>query len=95
MPFNHSSCFILKIGRSKVTKNLPAGVSGQSGVENEILMDEDNLETLESCLGTEETSRCRLFFLKICSSPFTFHYENIFRQSVHFQVFLFSVVTPK
>ncbi|NWR60347.1 NPAT protein, partial [Bucorvus abyssinicus] len=45
-------------GRSKVNKNLPAGVSGQSGVENAILMDEDNLETLESCLGTEETSRC-------------------------------------
>ncbi|NWX49529.1 NPAT protein, partial [Steatornis caripensis] len=45
-------------GRSKVNKNLPAGVSGQSGVENAILVDEDNLETLESSLGTEETSRC-------------------------------------
>ncbi|NXJ80347.1 NPAT protein, partial [Trogon melanurus] len=39
-------------GRSKVNKNLPAGVSGQSGVENAIL------ETLESSLGTEETGRC-------------------------------------
>ncbi|NWW48177.1 NPAT protein, partial [Pedionomus torquatus] len=45
-------------GRSKVNKNLPAGISGQSGVENAILVDEDNLETLESALGTEETSRC-------------------------------------
>ncbi|NXS62752.1 NPAT protein, partial [Brachypteracias leptosomus] len=45
-------------GRSKVNKNLPAGISGQSGVENAILVDEDNLETLESSLGTEETSRC-------------------------------------
>ncbi|KAM6094188.1 protein NPAT isoform 1-T1 [Chlamydotis macqueenii] len=45
-------------GKSKVNKNLPAGVSGQSGVENAILVDEDNLETLESSLGTEETSRC-------------------------------------
>ncbi|XP_009475170.1 PREDICTED: protein NPAT [Nipponia nippon] len=45
-------------GKSKVNKNLPAGISGQSGVENTILVDEDNLETLESSLGTEETSRC-------------------------------------
>ncbi|NXN23482.1 NPAT protein, partial [Nycticryphes semicollaris] len=45
-------------GRSKVNKNLPAGISGQSGVENTILVDEDNLETLESSLGTEESSRC-------------------------------------
>ncbi|KAF1477963.1 Protein NPAT, partial [Eudyptula minor novaehollandiae] len=45
-------------GRSKVNKNLPAGISGQSGVENAILVDEDNLETLESSLGAEETSRC-------------------------------------
>nr|XP_009507583.1 PREDICTED: protein NPAT [Phalacrocorax carbo] len=45
-------------GKSKVNKNLPAGISGQSGVENPILVDEDNLETLESSLGTEETSRC-------------------------------------
>ncbi|XP_029898311.1 protein NPAT isoform X2 [Aquila chrysaetos chrysaetos] len=45
-------------GKSKVNKNLPAGISGQSGVENSILVDEDNLETLESSLGTEETSRC-------------------------------------
>nr|XP_010308954.1 PREDICTED: protein NPAT [Balearica regulorum gibbericeps] len=44
-------------GKSKVNKNLPAGISGQSGVENAILVDEDNLETLESSLGTEET-RC-------------------------------------
>ncbi|KAM6439361.1 protein NPAT [Rhynochetos jubatus] len=45
-------------GKNKVNKNLPAGISGQSGVENAILVDEDNLETLESSLGTEETSRC-------------------------------------
>ncbi|XP_075274499.1 protein NPAT isoform X1 [Opisthocomus hoazin] len=45
-------------GKSKVNKNLPAGISGQSGVENTILVDEDNLETLESSLGTEDTSRC-------------------------------------
>ncbi|NXU56058.1 NPAT protein, partial [Turnix velox] len=45
-------------GKNKVNKNLPAGISGQSGVENAILGDEDNLETLESSLGTEETSRC-------------------------------------
>ncbi|NXR06959.1 NPAT protein, partial [Semnornis frantzii] len=45
-------------GKNKVNKNLPAGLSGQSGVENAILVDEDNLETLENSLGTEETSRC-------------------------------------
>ncbi|NXG60089.1 NPAT protein, partial [Hemiprocne comata] len=45
-------------GKSKVNKSLPADVSGHSGVENAILVDEDNLETLESSLGTEETSRC-------------------------------------
>ncbi|OXB72351.1 UNVERIFIED_CONTAM: hypothetical protein H355_006201 [Colinus virginianus] len=43
-------------GKNKVNKNLPAGISGQSGVENTILVDADNLETLESSLGTEETS---------------------------------------
>lgn len=57
--FNRSSCCILKIGKSKVNKNLPAGISGQSGVENSILVDEDNLETLENSLGAEETSTCR------------------------------------
>ncbi|NXD98775.1 NPAT protein, partial [Chaetorhynchus papuensis] len=45
-------------GKSKVNKNLPAGISGRNGVENEILVGEDGLETLESSLGTEETSRC-------------------------------------
>ncbi|XP_057255702.1 protein NPAT isoform X2 [Pezoporus wallicus] len=45
-------------GKSKVNKNLPAGISGQSGVENGILVDEDNLETLESSLGTEDSSIC-------------------------------------
>ncbi|NXG44770.1 NPAT protein, partial [Psilopogon haemacephalus] len=45
-------------GKGKVNKNLPAGISGQSGVENAILVDEDNLETLENSLGTEEASRC-------------------------------------
>ncbi|XP_025890824.1 protein NPAT [Nothoprocta perdicaria] len=43
-------------GKNKVNKNLPAGISGQNGVENTILVDENNLETLESSLGTEETS---------------------------------------
>ncbi|XP_071410841.1 protein NPAT isoform X2 [Pithys albifrons albifrons] len=45
-------------GKSKVNKNLPAGISGRSGVENEILVGEDSLETFESSLGTEESSRC-------------------------------------
>ncbi|NXU87139.1 NPAT protein, partial [Xiphorhynchus elegans] len=45
-------------GRSKVNKNLPAGISGRSGVENEILVGEDSLETFGSSLGTEESSRC-------------------------------------
>lgn len=45
-------------GKSKVNKNLPAGVSGQNGVENEILVGEDSLETLESSLGTEESNGC-------------------------------------
>ncbi|NXX94378.1 NPAT protein, partial [Centropus bengalensis] len=45
-------------GKSKGNKNSTAGISGQSGVENAILVDEDNLETLESSLGTEETNRC-------------------------------------
>ncbi|XP_009067640.1 PREDICTED: protein NPAT, partial [Acanthisitta chloris] len=45
-------------GKSKVNKTLPAGISGQSGVENGILVGEDSLETFESSLGTEETSRC-------------------------------------
>lgn len=58
--FNHSYCFLFKIGKNKVNKNLPAGISGQSGVENGILVDEDNLETLESSLGTEDSSICRL-----------------------------------
>ncbi|XP_062423251.1 protein NPAT isoform X2 [Rhea pennata] len=43
-------------GKNKVNKNLPAGISGQNGEENTILVDENNLETLESSLGTEETS---------------------------------------
>ncbi|XP_064501306.1 protein NPAT isoform X2 [Pseudopipra pipra] len=45
-------------GKSKVNKNLPAGISGRSGVENEILVGEDSLETFGSSLGTEESSRC-------------------------------------
>ncbi|NWW11221.1 NPAT protein, partial [Oreocharis arfaki] len=45
-------------GKSKVNKNLPAGISGRNGVENEILVGEDSLETFESSLGTEETNRC-------------------------------------
>ncbi|NXT63121.1 NPAT protein, partial [Chaetops frenatus] len=44
--------------KSKVNKNLPAGISGQTGVENEILVGEDSLETFGSSLGTEETNRC-------------------------------------
>ncbi|NXD41552.1 NPAT protein, partial [Copsychus sechellarum] len=45
-------------GKSKANKNLPAGISGRSGVENEILVGEDSLETFGSSLGTEETNRC-------------------------------------
>ncbi|NWS01945.1 NPAT protein, partial [Motacilla alba] len=45
-------------GKSKVNKNLPAGISGRNGVENEILVPEDSLETFGSSLGTEETNRC-------------------------------------
>ncbi|NWW64151.1 NPAT protein, partial [Ifrita kowaldi] len=45
-------------GKSKVNKNLPAGISGRNGVENEILVGEDSLETFESSLGTEEANRC-------------------------------------
>lgn len=88
----------MKIGKSKVNKNLPAGISGQNGVENAILVEEDNLETLGSSLGTEETSRCMCCFLCLfgfftTSSPlFTSPYENIFRQFAHFKIFLFSMV---
>ncbi|NWY46405.1 NPAT protein, partial [Sylvia atricapilla] len=46
------------VGKSKVNKNLPAGISGRNGVENEILVGEDSLETFGSSLGTEETNRC-------------------------------------
>ncbi|CAN8195736.1 unnamed protein product [Coccothraustes coccothraustes] len=45
-------------GKSKVNKNVPAGISGRNGVENEILVAEDSLETFGSSLGTEETNRC-------------------------------------
>ncbi|XP_059322496.1 protein NPAT [Ammospiza nelsoni] len=45
-------------GKSKVNKNLPGGISGRNGVENEILVAEDSLETFGSSLGTEETNRC-------------------------------------
>lgn len=53
-----------------MNKNLPVGISGQSGVENTILVDADNLETLESSLGTEETSKCRFccLLLSVCGS---------------------------
>lgn len=61
--FNHFSCFILKIGKSKVNKNLPGGISGRNGVENEILVAEDSLETFGSSLGTEETNRCMVLVL--------------------------------
>ncbi|NWT64905.1 NPAT protein, partial [Prunella himalayana] len=44
-------------GKSKANKNLPAGISGRNGVENEILVAEDSLETFGSSLGTEETDR--------------------------------------
>uniref|UniRef100_A0A8B9SFD7 Nuclear protein, coactivator of histone transcription n=1 Tax=Anas platyrhynchos TaxID=8839 RepID=A0A8B9SFD7_ANAPL len=61
----------------------------QSGVESTILVDEDNLESLESSLGTEETSKyrfvCSCFFPlvspRVSFSLFIFHYESIFRQS--------------
>ncbi|NWX61764.1 NPAT protein, partial [Promerops cafer] len=45
-------------GKSKANKNVPAGISGRNGVENEILVGEDSLETFGSSLGTEETNRC-------------------------------------
>ncbi|NXD22044.1 NPAT protein, partial [Spelaeornis formosus] len=45
-------------GKSKVNKNLPAGIPGQNGVENEILVGENSLETFGSSLGTEDTNRC-------------------------------------
>ncbi|NXU35213.1 NPAT protein, partial [Drymodes brunneopygia] len=45
-------------GKSKVNKNLPAGISGRNGVENEILVGEDSLETFGTSLETEETNRC-------------------------------------
>ncbi|NWI45496.1 NPAT protein, partial [Picathartes gymnocephalus] len=44
--------------KSKVNKNLPAGISGRNGVENEILVGEDSLETFGSSLGTEEANKC-------------------------------------
>lgn len=90
--FNHSSCFILKIGKSKANKNLPAGISGRNGVENEILVGEDSLETFGSSLGTEETNRCRFCGLFSVRSLLTLHYKNIFRQLVHFRIFFFSLV---
>ncbi|NWX37980.1 NPAT protein, partial [Notiomystis cincta] len=46
-------------GKSKVNKNLPAGISGRTGVENEILVGDDSLETFGTSLGTEETNRCQ------------------------------------
>uniref|UniRef100_A0A672UPG0 Nuclear protein, coactivator of histone transcription n=1 Tax=Strigops habroptila TaxID=2489341 RepID=A0A672UPG0_STRHB len=49
-------------GKSKVNKNLPAGISGQTGVENAILVNEDNLETLESDNSRESLS-CKGFQL--------------------------------
>uniref|UniRef100_A0A8C3U0M7 Nuclear protein, coactivator of histone transcription n=1 Tax=Catharus ustulatus TaxID=91951 RepID=A0A8C3U0M7_CATUS len=67
-------------GKSKVNKNLPAGISGRNGVENEILVGEDSLETFGSSLGAEETNRCRFLFFLSKISVLTFHYENIFRQ---------------
>lgn len=87
--FNHSSCFILKIGKSKVNKNLPAGISGRNGVENEILVGEDSLETFGSSLGTEETNRCRFCGLFSLRSLLTSYYENIFREFVHYRFFIF------
>ncbi|XP_061848016.1 protein NPAT isoform X2 [Colius striatus] len=58
-------------GKNKVNKNLPVGISGQSEVENTILVDEDNLETLESSLGTEETSRCENSRESLCCRGFS------------------------
>lgn len=64
-------------------------------------MDEDNLESLESSLGTEETSKyrfvCSCFFpsfplesLLVCS----FFIMRVFSDNpiVHFKIFIFSVV---
>uniref|UniRef100_A0A8C9FID5 Nuclear protein, coactivator of histone transcription n=1 Tax=Pavo cristatus TaxID=9049 RepID=A0A8C9FID5_PAVCR len=50
-------------GKNKVNKNLPAGISGQSGVENTILVDADNLETLESD-NSREVLSCKGFQLE-------------------------------
>ncbi|XP_067418910.1 protein NPAT isoform X2 [Emydura macquarii macquarii] len=43
-------------GKNKTNKNAPHGVSNQNGVEGTILVDEDNLETIENSLETQETS---------------------------------------
>uniref|UniRef100_A0A8C3EJG8 Uncharacterized protein n=1 Tax=Corvus moneduloides TaxID=1196302 RepID=A0A8C3EJG8_CORMO len=49
-------------GKSKVNKNLPAGISGRNGVENEILVGEDSLETFESD-NSRELLSCKGFQL--------------------------------
>ncbi|KYO44924.1 protein NPAT isoform A [Alligator mississippiensis] len=41
-------------GKNKTNKNLPHGVSSQSGVESTVVGEENNLNTLESSLETEE-----------------------------------------
>uniref|UniRef100_A0A8C5T1F8 Nuclear protein, coactivator of histone transcription n=1 Tax=Malurus cyaneus samueli TaxID=2593467 RepID=A0A8C5T1F8_9PASS len=54
-------------GKSKVNKNLPPGISGRNGVENEILVGEDSLETFESDNSGEPLS-CKDFQLGESSS---------------------------
>ncbi|KAF2973692.1 hypothetical protein EK904_004534, partial [Melospiza melodia maxima] len=49
-------------GKSKVNKNLPGGISGRNGVENEILVAEDSLETFGSDNSREPLS-CKGFQL--------------------------------
>ncbi|EMP35904.1 Protein NPAT [Chelonia mydas] len=43
-------------GKNKTNKNAPHAISSQNGVEGTMLVDEDNLETIESSLETQEAS---------------------------------------
>ncbi|XP_074840970.1 protein NPAT isoform X2 [Carettochelys insculpta] len=43
-------------GKNKSNKNAPPAMSNQTGVESTILVDEDNLETIETSLETHEAS---------------------------------------
>lgn len=54
--------FYFEIGKNKTNKNLPHGVSSQSGVESTVVGEENNLNTLESSLETEEVSKWCLLY---------------------------------